>query len=91
MQLLEFERKPSEQIELLSKLGKHALALEKAVLSGNTDLAYAAIARLRERSSLSDFLVAIRQQPVAYKLYLKVSVAQYGLCTALRPRFSSLV
>jgi len=26
---------------------------------------------LRERSNLSDFLVSIRQQPVAYKLYLK--------------------
>jgi len=71
IKLLEFESRASEQVRLLSKLGKHRIAVEKAVASGNTDLAYEAITRLRERSSLSDFLVAIRQQPVAYKLHLK--------------------
>jgi len=44
IKLLEFERRPSEQVRLLSKLGKHQLAVEKAVSSGNTDLAYSAIA-----------------------------------------------
>ncbi|XP_078488533.1 vacuolar protein sorting-associated protein 16 homolog [Ciona intestinalis] len=71
IKLLEFDPRASEQVRLLSLLGKHTLALEKAVASGNTDLIYSAIARLRERTSLSDFLVAIRQQPVAYKLHLK--------------------
>nr|CAB3267627.1 vacuolar protein sorting-associated protein 16 homolog [Phallusia mammillata] len=71
IKLLEFEPRAAEQVRLLSKLGKHTLALEKAVMSGNTDLAYSAIARLRERTNLSEFLVAIRQQPIAYKLYLK--------------------
>ncbi|XP_076813788.1 vacuolar protein sorting-associated protein 16 homolog [Clavelina lepadiformis] len=71
IKLLEFEPRASEQVRLLSKLGKHTLALEKAVLSGNTDLTHSAIARLRERTNLADFLCAIRQHPVAYKLHLK--------------------
>uniref|UniRef100_H2Z0D3 Vacuolar protein sorting-associated protein 16 homolog n=1 Tax=Ciona savignyi TaxID=51511 RepID=H2Z0D3_CIOSA len=71
IKLLEFEPRASEQVRLLSILGKHTLALEKAVASGNTDLIYSAVSRLRERTNLSDFLVAIRQQPVAYKLHLK--------------------
>jgi len=58
---------------MLSKLGKHKLALEKAVASGNTDLTYSAISSLRQQTSLTEFLVAIRQQPTAYKLHLKVS------------------
>ena len=79
-QLLDYESRPSEQVRMLSKLGKHQFALDKAVLSGDTDLIYSAISSLRERSGLSDFLVAIRQQPVAYKLHLKVRQIKSCVC-----------
>lgn len=71
VKLLEYEQRASEQVRLLIKLGHHSLALEKAVLSGNTDLTYEVIGRLRERSSLSEFLMTIRQYKAAYRLYLK--------------------
>lgn len=71
VKLLDYEQRASEQVRLLIKLGQHSLALEKAVLSGNTDLTYEVIGRLRERSSLSDFLMTVRQHKAAYRLYLK--------------------
>lgn len=71
VKLLEYEQRASEQVRLLIALGQHGLALEKAVISGNTDLTYEVIGHLRERSSLSDFLMTVRQHPTAYRLYLK--------------------
>jgi len=69
--LIEFETSASEQVRLLSKISNHKEALQKAVASGNTNLIYEAVTKLRERFALNDFLLCIRQEPVAYKLYLK--------------------
>lgn len=71
VKLLEYELRASEQVRLLIKLGKPSLALEKAVSSGNTDLAQEVIGQLRERSNLSEFLMTIRQHPAAYRLLIK--------------------
>ncbi|XP_074624159.1 vacuolar protein sorting-associated protein 16 homolog [Acropora palmata] len=53
------------------RIGKDDLALEKAVLSGDTDLVYMVVMHLKDNLTLGEFLMAIRYHPVALKLYIK--------------------
>ncbi|KAF7282142.1 vacuolar protein sorting 16 [Rhynchophorus ferrugineus] len=71
IKLLDYESKASEQVELLLKLGENQPALLKAIESGDTDLVYMVILKLREKMPLGDFKMTIRNFPVAQSLYTK--------------------
>ncbi|XP_060525392.1 vacuolar protein sorting-associated protein 16 homolog isoform X2 [Cylas formicarius] len=70
IKLLDYESKPSEQVELLLKLGENTPALVKAIESGDTDLIYMVILKLREKMPLGDFKMTIRNYPIAQSLYI---------------------
>jgi len=69
--LLEYETRSVEQVRLLSELNEHKMAVEKSVESGNTDLIYEVMDNLKNSTGHHQFLVYIRQHPIAYNLYMK--------------------
>ncbi|XP_019868219.1 vacuolar protein sorting-associated protein 16 homolog [Aethina tumida] len=71
IKLLDYESNASEQVDLLLKLGENTPALVKAIESGDTDLVYMVILKLREKMALGDFKMTIRNYPVAQSLYIK--------------------
>ncbi|XP_019620379.1 PREDICTED: vacuolar protein sorting-associated protein 16 homolog isoform X3 [Branchiostoma belcheri] len=71
IRLLEYEPKSAEQVPLLMKMGRDQLALAKAVDSGDTDLVYTVVMHLKEKLTLGDFLMTIRNLPTAQSLYLQ--------------------
>ncbi|KAF5302481.1 hypothetical protein FQR65_LT08571 [Abscondita terminalis] len=71
IKLLDHESKASEQVQLLLKLDENKPALLKAIESGDTDLVYMVILRLRDNMPLGDFKMTIRNFPVAQALYIK--------------------
>lgn len=56
--MIDYEPRAHQQIPLLMALGEERAALHKAVESGNTDLVYTVILRLRESMTLWDFQVS---------------------------------
>ncbi|ENN73877.1 hypothetical protein YQE_09530, partial [Dendroctonus ponderosae] len=75
--LLEYESKASEQVELLLKLHENKSALHNAIESGDTDLIYMVVLKLREKMPLGDFKMTIRNFPVAQALYIKYCKEYY--------------
>lgn len=75
--LLEYETRSVEQVRLLSELNEHKMAVEKSVESGNTDLIYEVMDNLKNSTGHHQFLVYIRQHPIAYNLYMKVCFVCY--------------
>ncbi|KAL3280278.1 hypothetical protein HHI36_017772 [Cryptolaemus montrouzieri] len=71
IKLLDYESKASDQINLLLQLGENTPALVKAIQSGDTDLVYTVILKLREKMALGDFKMTIRGFPIAQSLYIK--------------------
>ncbi|EFA13302.2 Vacuolar protein sorting-associated protein 16 homolog-like Protein [Tribolium castaneum] len=71
IKLLDYESKASEQVKLLLELTENTPALVKAIESGDTDLVYMVILKLREKMALGDFKMTIRSFPVAQSLYIK--------------------
>lgn len=71
IKLLDYETQASKQVNLLLKLEERTQALQKAIESGNTDLIYHVIMKLRASMSLIDFKMAIRKFPVSQALYIK--------------------
>lgn len=71
VKLLDCEPRASEQVPILIELGKEEHALVKAIDSGDTDLIYTVMLKLKEMKS-ADFDLTIRQYPVALALYLKL-------------------
>lgn len=71
IKLLDYESKASDQVRLLLELGENTPALVKAIESGDTDLIYMVILKLREKMPLGDFKMTIRNFPVAQSLYIK--------------------
>lgn len=63
-QLLDYELKASEQVKLLLDLGdgtrESTQALVKAIESGDTDLVFTVILKIRDRMPLADFKVNYR-------------------------------
>ncbi|KAG9123695.1 hypothetical protein FRC07_014241 [Ceratobasidium sp. 392] len=53
--LLDHEPRPGEQVPLLLQMKEDRMALLKAVDSGDTDLVYLVLLRLKKQSSLGDF------------------------------------
>ncbi|CAH1109343.1 unnamed protein product [Psylliodes chrysocephalus] len=71
IKLLDYESKASDQVKLLLELGENVPALVKAIESGDTDLVYMVILKLRENMPLGDFKMTIRNFPVAQSLFIK--------------------
>ncbi|XP_071101576.1 vacuolar protein sorting-associated protein 16 homolog [Haliotis cracherodii] len=72
IKLLEYEPKASEQVPLLLKMDQDHTALGKAIDSGDSDLVYTVLLRLKEKlQSSGDFLMTIRTMPIAYSLYIQ--------------------
>ncbi len=69
IQLLECETSVNRQVPLLIKLGQEAIALNKALNSGDRDLAYSVILHLRKNFSSSDFHMLIRKSRLGKILY----------------------
>lgn len=72
IKLLDYELKPTDQVPLLLKLKQYRVALQRAIESGDTNLIYVVILKLKEIHSASEFLMAIREYSVAYALFQKV-------------------
>ena len=51
-------------------MGRDEIGLDKAINSGDPDLVYSVIFRLQKKMTRGDFLLAIRNRPVARNLYL---------------------
>ncbi|KAI7815095.1 vacuolar protein sorting-associated protein [Rhyzopertha dominica] len=75
IKLLDYELRASEQVKLLLQLSENTRestpALVKAIESGDTDLIYTVILKLRDKMPLADFKMTIRNFPVAQALYIK--------------------
>ncbi|CAH3134156.1 unnamed protein product, partial [Porites lobata] len=71
IKLLDYEAKAADQVPLLMRMNKDDLALEKAIMSGDTDLVYMVVMHLKDNLTLGEFLMAIRYRPVALSLYIK--------------------
>ncbi|KAK0048197.1 vacuolar protein sorting-associated protein 16 [Biomphalaria pfeifferi] len=70
IKLLDYEPRASEQVPLLLKMGQDQAALTKAIDSGDTDLVYTVLLRLRDKSS-QDFFMMIRGMPIACSLFIQ--------------------
>eukprot|EP00911_Craspedida_sp_UC1_P002587 UC1_evm5s1915 len=71
IRLLNQETRPSAQVPLLLDMNEQALALEKAVASGDTDLVHLVVVRLRDSmGSSGDFNRMIDTRPEARDLYI---------------------
>lgn len=71
VRLLDFEPRAAQQVPLLMKMHKDQLALSKAIESGDTDLIYTVLLRLKESLQQGEFFMAIRNMPIAYSLFIQ--------------------
>lgn len=71
IRLLEYEPKASRQVPLLLMMKREQLALTKAIESGDTDLVYFVLMKLKDSMSQGEFFMAIRSMPVAYSLFIQ--------------------
>uniref|UniRef100_A0A061RIB2 Protein VACUOLELESS1 n=1 Tax=Tetraselmis sp. GSL018 TaxID=582737 RepID=A0A061RIB2_9CHLO len=69
--LLNHEPRASQQVPLLLSLGEEEQALDKAIASGDTDMAYLVLFHMYREPSrqLQDFLSVIRTRPAAMSLF----------------------
>ncbi|XP_033732936.1 vacuolar protein sorting-associated protein 16 homolog [Pecten maximus] len=71
IRLLDFEPRAAQQVPLLMKMSKDQLALSKAIESGDTDLVYTVLLKLKNDMKDGDFFMAIRNMPIAYSLFIQ--------------------
>ncbi|XP_070536133.1 vacuolar protein sorting-associated protein 16 homolog [Ptychodera flava] len=71
IRLLDFEPKAAEQVPLLMKMKKDDVALMKAIESGDTDLVYTVLLHLKDTMLAGDFLMTLRNLPVAQSLWMQ--------------------
>uniref|UniRef100_A0A8C5RV97 Vacuolar protein sorting-associated protein 16 homolog n=1 Tax=Laticauda laticaudata TaxID=8630 RepID=A0A8C5RV97_LATLA len=69
IKLLEYEPRPGKQVPLLLTMKRSQLALSRAIESGDSDLVYTVISRLKDELGRGDFFMALQNQPVALSLY----------------------
>ncbi|XP_013928739.1 PREDICTED: vacuolar protein sorting-associated protein 16 homolog [Thamnophis sirtalis] len=69
LSLLEYEPRPGKQVPLLLTMNRRELALTRAIESGDSDLVYTVISRLKDRLPRGDFFMALQNEPVALSLY----------------------
>ncbi|XP_047477267.1 vacuolar protein sorting-associated protein 16 homolog [Penaeus chinensis] len=71
IKLIEYECRAKEQVLVLMRLGEDQTALRRALQSGDTDLIYTVLHHLRQKLSSGDFLMFIRNFPVAQSLHIR--------------------
>ncbi|KAK7085238.1 Vacuolar protein sorting-associated protein 16, partial [Halocaridina rubra] len=71
VKLIEYECRAKEQVLVLMRLGESPTALRRALQSGDTDLIYTVLDHLRQQLPSGDFLMLIRDFPVAQSLYIR--------------------
>ncbi|XP_053409060.1 vacuolar protein sorting-associated protein 16 homolog [Mercenaria mercenaria] len=71
IRLLDYEPKAARQVPLLLQMKKEQIALSKAIDSGDTDLIYFVLMRLKDTMPQGEFFMAIRNIPVALSLFLQ--------------------
>jgi len=71
IKLLDYEARAADQVPLLMRMSKDELALQKAVDSGDTELVYMVIEHMRKNMTLGEFLMKIREYPLALSLFIK--------------------
>ena len=64
-ELLEHEPRPGKQVPLLLSVGEDSIALDKAIISGDTDLIFFVLLNLKKKMPLSSFFRTINSRPVA--------------------------
>ncbi|KAM7431222.1 Vacuolar protein sorting-associated protein 16 [Porites harrisoni] len=69
--LLDYEAEAADQVPLLMRMNKDDLALEKAIMSGDTDLVFMVVMHLKDNLIPGEFLMAIRYRPVVLSLHIK--------------------
>lgn len=74
IKLLDYELRAVDQVPLLLKLKQYRQALQKAIESGQTDLIHYVIQKFEEIQTIGEFLMTIRDFPVAYALFQKVYI-----------------
>lgn len=74
IKLLDYELRAVDQVPLLLKLKQYRPALQKAIESGQTDLIHYVIQKFEEIQTIGEFLMTIRDFPVAYALFQKVCI-----------------
>jgi len=70
--LIEYEPRACDQVPLLYKMGKYDIALDKALESGDTDLAYDVIQKLRHQDPKTGWFDIIRSRPCALNLLMNL-------------------
>ncbi|KAM7431223.1 Vacuolar protein sorting-associated protein 16 [Porites harrisoni] len=71
IKLLDYEAEAADQVPLLMRMNKDDLALEKAIMSGDTDLVFMVVMHLKDNLIPGEFLMAIRYRPVVLSLHIK--------------------
>ncbi|RWS09868.1 vacuolar protein sorting-associated protein 16-like protein [Dinothrombium tinctorium] len=71
IKLLDHELKATQQVPLLLKLKQYQMAMKRADESGDMDLIYTCIIMMKNILPSRDFLMIVRNYPVAYSLYQK--------------------
>lgn len=74
IRLLDYELKATDQVPLLLKLKEYRRALQRAIESGNTYLIYMVVLSFKKIQTSEQFYLGLREYPVAYSLYQKVSI-----------------
>ena len=69
--LLDHEPSPRDQVPLLLDMQQEELAMQKAVMSGDTDLIYIVILRLKKILTPNEFLGFLNRHEIALSLYIK--------------------
>ncbi|KAM7426322.1 Vacuolar protein sorting-associated protein 16 [Porites harrisoni] len=67
IKLLDYEAEAADQVPLLMRMNKDDLALEKAIMSGDTDLVFMVVMQLKDNLIPGEFLRAIRYRPAPTK------------------------
>lgn len=71
VKLIEYECRAKEQVLVLMRLDEAQTALRRALQSGDTDLIFTVLDHLRQKLPSGDFLMQIRDFPVAQSLYIR--------------------
>ncbi|XP_071505509.1 vacuolar protein sorting-associated protein 16 homolog [Diadema antillarum] len=71
VKLLEYEPRAAEQVPLLMTMRDNRTSLIKAIESGDTDLVYMVLLRLKEDLHIGEFLMMLRNHPQAQDLFMQ--------------------
>jgi len=74
--LLQHEPRPAEQVRLLLRMGEDALALDKAIASGDTELVYLVVLNMKQKYDGQKFYRVMVEKPQASDLIITYLLEQ---------------